>query len=136
MIRYLLDTNIIIDVIRRRPAALCKRFTRAQGQMAISSVTWGELVYGVERSSQPERNLADIEAMAARLDIIPFDRDAANHFGQIRADLYQAGQAIGPYDMMIAAQARACGFIMVTNNMKEFKRVAGLMLENWGRRYM
>ncbi len=131
MLRYLLDTNIVIYAIKNRPRSLREKFSRLQDQMAISSVTWGELIYGVERSSQSDRNLADIESMAAKLEVIPFDRPAADHFGQIRAELYRVGTPIGPYDMMIAGQARARGLIFVTNNTKEFKRIPGLMLENW-----
>ena len=131
MIRYLLDTNIVIYAIKNRPRSLREKFNRLQDQMAISSVTWGELIYGVGRSSQPDRNLADIESIAAKLEVIPFDRPAADHFGQIRAELYRVGTPIGPYDMMIAGQARARGLILVTNNTKEFERIPGLMLENW-----
>ena len=75
--------------------------------------------------------MADIEAMAARLEVLPFDNKAAYHFGQIRATLYREGRPIGPYDMMIAGQARAGGLILVTNNVKEFERVQGLVLEDW-----
>ena len=90
-----------------------------------------ELVFGAEHSQQVERNLADIEAFAARLEVLPFDNKAAYHFGQIRAALYRAGRPIGPYDMMIAGQARASGLKLVTNNVKEFERVPGLLLEDW-----
>ena len=131
MIRYLLDTNIVIYTIKNRPKSLREKFNRLQDQMAISSITWGELTYGVERSTQSERNLADIELIAAKLEVISFDRPAADHFGQIRAELYRVGIPIGPYDMMIAGQARARGLILVTNNTREFERIPGLMLENW-----
>jgi tRNA(fMet)-specific endonuclease VapC len=99
--------------------------------MGISVVTLGELVFGAEHSQQAERNLADIEAMIARLEVLPFDEKAVYHLGQIRAALYRTGQPIGPYDMMIAGQARASGLILVTNNIKEFGRVPGLVLEDW-----
>jgi len=88
-------------------------------------------VFGAEYSQQVERNLADIEAMFARLEVLPLEDKAAYHFGQIRAALYRTGRAIGPYDMMIAGQARALGLILVTNNVKEFERVPGLVLEDW-----
>ena len=101
--------------------------------MGISTVTIGELVFSAENSQQVERNLADLEAFTARLEVLPFDNQAAYHFGQIRAALYRTGQPIGPYDMMIAGQARAAGLKLVTNNAKEFKRVPGLLLENWGK---
>ncbi len=133
MLRYLLDTNVVIYAIKNRPQSLRQKFNRSQGQMAISSVTWGELVYGVERSAQPERNLADIESLGTRLEIMPFDQVAASHFGRIRAELYRVGAPIGPYDMMIAGQARAYGLVLVSNNVKEFEKVPGLMLENWVR---
>lgn len=131
MIRYLLDTDTVIFAIKNRPKPLRQKFNRFQGQMTISSVSWGELVYGVERSSQPKRNLEDIESLGARIEIMPFDLMSANHFGQIRAELYRIGAPIGPYDMMIAGQARAHGLILVSNNVKEFEKVPGLMLENW-----
>ena len=133
MPRYLLDTNVVIYAIKNRHQSLRRKFNRLQGQMAISSITWGELIYGVERSAQPERNLADIESLGARIEVLPFDQVSANHFGQIRAELYRVGKPIGPYDMMIAGHARAHGLILVSNNIKEFKRVPGLMLENWVR---
>ena len=133
MLKYLLDTNVVIYAIKNRPQSLRRKFNQLQGQMAVSAVTWGELIYGVERSAQPERNLADIESLGARIEVLPFDQIAANHFGQIRAELYRIGRPIGPYDMMIAGQARAHGLVLVSNNVKEFKRVSGLMLENWVR---
>jgi tRNA(fMet)-specific endonuclease VapC len=127
----MLDTNIVIYTIKNRPEQVRQAFIQHEGQMCISSVTWGELVYGAERSSQPERNLGDIEGLAARLEVVPFDDQAATHFGQLRAELYEIGKPIGPYDMMIAGHARALGLILVTNNMKEFERVPGLRLVNW-----
>ena len=99
--------------------------------MGISAVTLGELVFGAEHSQHAERNLADIEAMIARLEVLPFDDKAAYHFGQIRAALYRTGKPIGPYDMMTAGQARASDLILVTNNVKEFDRMPGLVLEDW-----
>ena len=131
MLKYLLDTNIVIYTIKNRPDTLREIFNQHDGQMGISAVTRGELVFGAEHSQQPERNLADIEAMAARLDVLPFDEKAAVHFGQLRAELYRRGTPIGPYDMMIAGHARSLGLILVTNNIKEFERVPGLRIENW-----
>jgi len=131
MIKYMLDTNIVIYTIRNRPGQVREAFKKHDQQMCISSVTYGELVYGAERSAQPERNLADIESLVARLTVEPFETHAAEHFGQLRAELYRIGQPIGPYDTMIASHARAKGLILVTNNLKEFERVPGLRLENW-----
>ena len=131
MLKYLLDTNILIYTMKNRPAQVKERFQKHDGQMGISTVTLGELVFGAEHSQQVERNLADIEAMIARLVVLPFDQRAAVHFGQIRAALYRSGRPIGPYDMMLAGQARASGLILATNNVKEFERVPGMLLENW-----
>ena len=127
----MLDTNIVIYTIKNRPVGVREVFIRHSGQMAISAVTFGELIYGAERSSQPERNLNDIEGMVARLEVLPFDELAAAHFGQLRAELARAGTPIGPYDQMIAGHARAAGLVLVTNNVDEFKRVPGLRIENW-----
>ena len=131
MLKYLLDTNIIIYTMKNRPQQIRRSFKAQQGRMGISSVTLGELVFGAEHSQQVERNLADIEALTARLEVLPFDEAAAYHFGQIRAELYRMGRPIGPYDMMIAGHARACGLKLVTNNVKEFEQVQGLIIENW-----
>lgn len=131
MLKYMLDTNIVIYTIKNRPFRVREVFKRHSGQMAISSVTLGELIYGAEKSSQPERNLNEIESMTARLEVLPFNEEAAVHFGQVRAELARAGTPIGPYDQMIAGHARASGLVLVTNNTDEFKRVPGLRIENW-----
>lgn len=131
MLKYMLDTNILIYTMKNRPAQVKKAFKLHTGQMCISSVSLGELVFGAEHSSQVERNLADIEMMIAHLEVLPFGTAEAGHFGRIRADLYRQGQPIGPYDMMIAGHARATGMILVTNNENEFTRVPGLLIENW-----
>lgn len=131
MLKYLLDTNIVIYTMKNRPQKVKTRFQEHQGWMGISAVTLGELVFGAENSQKVERNLADIEAFASRVEVLPFNNKAAYHFGQIRATLYRMGQPIGAYDMMIAGQARAGGLILVTNNVKEFERVPGLLFEDW-----
>lgn len=131
MLKYMLDTNIVIYTMKNRPKEVRQLFNKHQGQMCISAVTLGELVFGAEHSQQVERNLADIEMISARLEVLPFDRGASYHFGQIRSQLYSIGQPIGPYDMMIAGHARSVGLILVTNNLNEFSRVLGLRLENW-----
>jgi len=131
VLKYMLDTNMMIYTIKNRPEKVREAFTLHEGQMCISSVTLGELIYGAEKSSQVERNLSVIEGLAARLDVMPFDEKAAAHFGQLRAELAKAGKSIGPYDLMIAGHARALGLVLITNNLKEFERVPGLRLDNW-----
>lgn len=131
MIKYMLDTNMVIYTIKNRPEKVRRMFNRHERQMCISTVTLGELIYGAERSARPEHNLAVIEGFAARLGILPFESGDASHFGQVRAELAAAGTPIGPYDAMIAGHARARGLILVTNNLREFQRVPGLRLENW-----
>ncbi len=122
---------MVVYTIKNRPVKVRDAFKKHSGQMAISAVTLGELVYGAEKSAQPERNLADIEGLAARLEVLPFDTPAATHFGQLRAELARIGKPIGPYDQMIAGHARSRGLILVTNNTNEFERVPGLRIDNW-----
>jgi len=133
MIKYMLDTNILIYTIRNRPTKVREAFKKYSEFLAMSTVTLGELIYGAEKSTQSARNLADIEALAARVDVVPFDSQAAIHFGQVRAELADSDRLIGPYDLMIAGHARSRGLILVTNNLREFKRVPGLRVENWVR---
>ncbi len=133
MIKYMLDTNILIYTIRNRPKKVRDAFKKHADDLAMSTVTLGELIYGAEKSAQSVRNLADIEALAARMDVVPFDSQAAIHFGQVRAELAKSGKLIGPFDLMIAGHARSRGLILVTNNLREFKRVPGLRVENWAR---
>ena len=133
MIKYMLDTNILIYTIRNRPTKVRQAFKKHSAFLAMSTVTLCELIYGADTSTQSARNLADIEALAARLDVIPFDSEAAIHFGQVRAELANSGKVIGPYDLMIAGHARSRGLILVTNNLREFNRVPGLRVENWVR---
>lgn len=127
----MLDTNIVIYTMKNRPSSVREAFKKHDGQMCISSVTLGELVFGAEKSNAPEKSLADIEGLAARLEVMSFDAHAAMHFGQVRAALAKVGKPIGPYDAMIAGHARALALVLVTNNEDEFQRVPGLMHENW-----
>ncbi|MGY2185969.1 tRNA(fMet)-specific endonuclease VapC [compost metagenome] len=131
MIKYMLDTNICIFTIKNKPQTVREAFNRHHGQLCISAVTLMELIYGAEKSAAPERNLAVIEGFAARLEVLPFDNDAAAHTGMIRAELAKNGTPIGPYDHMIAGHARSRGFIVVTNNVREFERVPGIRVEDW-----
>ena len=127
----MIDTNIAIYTLRNRPAKVRAAFKKHSGEMCLSSVSMGELIYGAEKSARVEHNLSIIEGLGARLKVESFDMRAAMHFGQLRAELAKSGKLIGPYDMMIAGHARALGLILVTNNQREFDRVSGLRVENW-----
>lgn len=131
MLKYLLDTNIAIYVIKRRPPEVREIFNRHHGRMAVSVITLAELVHGAEKSQFPERNLAVVEDFCSRLALLPYPGDAAYHFGSIRAALERRGTPIGVNDLHIAAHARSSGLTVVTNNIAEFSRVPGLLLENW-----
>ncbi|MCU5775263.1 tRNA(fMet)-specific endonuclease VapC [Erwiniaceae bacterium BAC15a-03b] len=131
MIKYMLDTNICIFTIKNKPASVREKFNLHKQQLCISSVTLMELIYGAEKSDAPERNLAVIEGLTARLEVLTYGPQAAAHAGQIRAEQARQGRPVGPYDQMIAGHARSCGLIVVTNNTREFERVSGLRIEDW-----
>jgi tRNA(fMet)-specific endonuclease VapC len=131
MLRYALDTNLCIRVIRDRPAGLRPRFNAEANALCISDVVLFELLYGAEKSGRPSENRQVVERFAARLSVLPFDSDAAAHTAQIRADLERQGRVIGAYDLMIAGHARSRGLVVVTANLKEFTRVDGLRCEDW-----
>ena len=131
MLKYLLDTNIVINVIKRRPLQVLEVFNRHHGRMAISSITLAELAHGVEKSSDPSRNLGVVEDFVSRLTVLPYDDRAAWQYGNIRAVLETLGQPIGVNYLHIAAHARSNGLTLVSNNLREFERVPGLLLENW-----
>ena len=130
--RYLLDTNICIYVIKRRPPQVLARFQRcAVGDIGLSTVTVAELQYGVAKSVFPERNQQALVAFTLPLEILPFDAPAAAAYGPIRATLERQGTPIGAMDLLIAAHAVSLGVILVTNNLREFGRVPGLQVDNW-----
>ena len=131
MIKYLLDTNIVIYVIKRRPIEVLNTFNANANRMAISVVTLAELLHGAEKSSQPASNFAVVEDFCSRLQILPYTPKAAQHYGSIRASLEAIGQTIGVNDLHIAAHARSEGLVLVTNNTKEFSKVPALQIENW-----
>lgn len=131
MLKFMLDTDIAIYTIKNRPPTVRSAFTLHDGQMCISSVTLMELVFGAEASTAVERNLRDIEAFAAHLEVLAYDSLAATHTGQLRAELKRAGRPIGPYDEMIAGHARSRGFVVVTNNTRQFEQVPGVRIANW-----
>jgi tRNA(fMet)-specific endonuclease VapC len=127
----MLDTNIVIYVIKRRPVEILEVFNAHAGQMCISSITLAELLHGVEKSSMITKNLRKVEDFVSRLEVLPYENTAASHYGDIRANLEKKGTIIGVNDLHIAAHARSEGFILVSNNVREFERVEGLRLENW-----
>ena len=131
MLRYLLDTNIVIYVIKRRPLKALDEFNQRTGSMAISAITLAELMHGAEKSSKPPANLAVVEDFCSRLEVLPYTARAAQHYGAIHAKLEIQGQTIGVNDLHIAAHARSEGLTLVTNNLREFERVDALQLENW-----
>jgi tRNA(fMet)-specific endonuclease VapC len=127
----MLDTDLCIRVLRERPQGLRERFNAEAAALCLSTVTLAELLYGAEKSARPLEGRTKVESFAARLDVLSFDGEAAAHYADIRADLERRGQVIGPYDMMIAGHARSRGLIVVTGNLGEFTRVAGLRAEDW-----
>lgn len=131
MLRYLLDTNIVIYVIKRKPLSALQLFNDNEGHMAISSITLAELLHGAEKSNAPVRSLATVEDFCSRLEVLPYGAKAAQHYGSIRAALERLGQPIGVNDLHIAAHARSEGLTLVSNNSREFERVEALRLDNW-----
>ena len=129
---YMLDTNAVIMAVRHPDWPICERIKKHIGKdLCISAVTYGELVYGIQKSSAPERNRIAITQILLGIRILSFDDKAAEHFGDIFADLEKRHLRIGDRDMMIAAHARSLGYILVTNNVREFSRVNGLSFEDW-----
>jgi len=129
--RYMLDTNICIYVINARPHLVLERFRREPlGSICVSSVTAAELAFGVAKSSS-QRNREALEMFLAPLEVLPFDNAVMWHYADLRADLQRRGEPIGALDTMIAAHAIVCNTTLVSNNTREFSRVAGLSLENW-----
>ena len=131
MLRYLLDTNIVIYVLKSRPVEVLAKFNANASRMAISSITLAELMHGAEKSQRVSENLSAIEDFSSRLQVLPYGTKAAQHYGAIRAALERLGQSIGVNDLHLAGHARSEGLVLVTNNVAEFERVPALELENW-----
>lgn len=131
MLKYLLDTNIVVYVIKRRPIEVMGLFNENAGRMAISAITLSELFHGAEKSAKVAQNLAVVEEFASLLEVLPYTAKASQHYGAIRGALEKAGRPIGVNDLHIAAHARSEGLTLVTNYVGEFERVPGLLLENW-----
>lgn len=130
--KRLLDTNICIYLIKKKPPQVIRRLTSLSvADVSLSSITFAELEYGVENSRRPEQNRWALMEFLAALDILPFDDAAARSYGVLRARLEKIGRPLGAMDMLIAAHAISAGAVLVTNNAREFQQVEGLSMENW-----
>ncbi len=130
--RYMLDTNICIFLIRKKSDKVLKKLKEHDPEdVCISAVTYAELVHGVEKSSAVEKNRALLTQLLSCIEVLDFDSKAADEYGSIRADLENKGYPIGPLDTMIAGHARSLSYVLVTNNTREFKRVENLVVEDW-----
>jgi tRNA(fMet)-specific endonuclease VapC len=132
--RYLLDTNICIYIRQNRPEQVLRRFRKLRpGEAALSVITYGELLYGVAKSTQMAAAVERLRELVQLLPALPLPQAAAESYGTIRADLESKGEMIGNNDLWIAAHALASGLTLVTNDEREFRRVRGLRLQNWAR---
>ena len=131
MLKYMLDTNIVIYVLKRRPIQVLDIFNQNTSRMAISSITLSELIYGAEKSQNISKNLEAIEDFISHMEVLSYDQKTSQAYGQIKAKLENNGEMIGENDIHIAAHAISQGLILVTNNLNEFRRVPHLSLENW-----
>ena len=130
--KYLLDTNICIYIIKKKPVEVFARFREHRvGDVGISAITYSELAYGVANSRQPEQNRLALEEFLAPLEIVAYSPEVAPLCGRIRAHLRRTGQTIGALDQLIAAHAAYLGVVLVTNDVDEFSRVPHLKIENW-----
>lgn len=128
----MLDTNICIYLRQNRPPQVNARFKEmSHGDAVISVVTYGELLYGAQRSRQRSQALETLERLVSFLPVLPLSAEAAHAYGEIRAGLATGGQMIGGNDLWIAAHSKSAGLTLVTNNEREFKRVRGLKIQNW-----
>lgn len=130
--RYLLDTNICIYIQRQKPEEVLARFQKIKpGDAAISVITWGELLYGAEKSRQRKSALQLLDEFKTFVPVLPMPESAGNTYGVIRKELESKGKLIGNNDLWIAAHAKAAALTIVSNNEREFKRVPGLKVQNW-----
>jgi tRNA(fMet)-specific endonuclease VapC len=127
--KYLLDTNVVIAILKGVPSVLSRLRDHLPGDFGLPSIVAHELYYGAYKSQRPAANVARVEAL--QFEIVPFDAEDAQHAGEIRAQLAAAGTPIGPYDALIAGQARARDLVLITHNIREFARVNELHVEDW-----
>ena len=129
---YMLDTDICIYIIKRKPLGVLKRLESIDpDQLSMSAITFAELMNGAKKSQRVEANVSRLDALGEILEICSFDKQAAVAYGNVRSSLEKRGEVIGPYDLLIAAHALSLDRTLVTNNEKEFKRVEGLKVDNW-----
>ena len=134
MITFMLDTNICIYIIKKKPEQVLGQLKNARiSDIGVSSITLSELAYGAEKSSRPDQNRSALAEFFAPLEILSYDDMAAQEYGKIRAYLERHGTPIGSMDMLIAAHALSLNCTLVTNNEREFNRVASLKIENWAK---
>lgn len=130
--RFMLDTDSCIALIKRKPAKILRKITSlAPGEAGLSAVTLAELRYGVARSSQFEKNSRALDEFLLPLEIADFDEGAADAYGKVRATLEKAGTPIGPLDTQIGAHALSLGAVLITHNTREFRRISGLAIDDW-----
>jgi tRNA(fMet)-specific endonuclease VapC len=128
----MLDTNTCIALIKHKPVHVLQKFSEYQvGDIGISAVTLAELRYGVSKSQYQAKNQAALGAFILPLEVAPFDEQTTVAYGVLRSTLEKQGTPIGPLDTMIAAHALSLGVVLVTNNTREFNRVAGLKVTDW-----
>lgn len=127
----MLDTNIVIYIIKNKPEYIRQRFNQLSTQLCVSSITVAELIYGAKNSQYPYKNMEKIEDFLSRIIVLDYDSQAGLHYGEIKAELRQKGKLISDNDIHIAGHARSKGLIVVTNNTSEFERVSALQIENW-----
>lgn len=131
-LRYLLDTDICIYIAKHHPPAVREKLARLKpGQVGMSVITFGELLFGAEKSTSKARAVMVLQQLQQIVPVVDLDTGTAQRYGEIRARLERAGAPIGSNDLWIAAQATTKNLILVTNNVREFKRVRGLKIENW-----
>lgn len=131
--KLMLDTNVCIDIIKEHPSSLLERFaSHSVGDIGISVMTLAELEYGVSKSSRPAKNREALDQFISPLEVAPFDRQATAVYGRLRAVLEKKGHSIGSMDLLIAAQAVSLDVRLITHNIREFGRVPGLRIEDWG----
>jgi len=130
--KYMLDTNICIYIIKKKPIKVLKQLKKTKSDdVCISSITLSELEYGIQKSAFPEKNKLALTEFLIPLTILPYNELAASEYGKIRAELEKTGNVIGSMDMLIGAHALSANLSLITNNIKEFKRIKNLKIKNW-----